>query len=80
MVQTYFAYPLSLQAWSQFRRNRGYSKADYEPSVALIVLVYNQEDVIPDKIENSLQLSYPERKLNIVVFSDASDDRTDTVG
>lgn len=49
------------------------------PTVTLIIAAYNEEGVIAEKIENSLQLEYPDEKLEIVVFSDASSDRTDDI-
>ncbi|NEU58097.1 glycosyltransferase family 2 protein [Halorussus sp. MSC15.2] len=49
------------------------------PSVSLVVAAYNEEDVIADKIENSLALDYPDEKLEILVFSDASSDATDDI-
>lgn len=79
LVHTYFLYPISLHMWSVFSRDTEVSRAKDEPSVALIIAAYNEEDVIAQKIENSLQLEYPDDKLNIIVFSDASDDRTDEI-
>ncbi|KTG11070.1 glycosyl transferase [Haloprofundus marisrubri] len=52
---------------------------DEPPKVALIIAAYNEEAVIADKLENSLELDYPDEKLDIVVFSDASSDRTDDI-
>ncbi len=49
------------------------------PTVSLIVAAYNEEEVIAEKIENSLELEYPSDKLEIIVFSDASSDRTDDI-
>jgi cellulose synthase/poly-beta-1,6-N-acetylglucosamine synthase-like glycosyltransferase len=49
------------------------------PTVSLIIAAYNEEDVIAEKIENSLELDYPSEKLDVVVFSDESDDRTDDI-
>jgi cellulose synthase/poly-beta-1,6-N-acetylglucosamine synthase-like glycosyltransferase len=46
------------------------------PPVALVICALNEEGVIREKIENSLQLEYPEGKLAIVVVSDGSIDRT----
>lgn len=54
-------------------------EVDHRPSVALVIAAYNEEDVIADKIENSLALEYPEDKLDIIVFSDASSDDTDEI-
>ncbi|MEM4780793.1 MAG: glycosyltransferase family 2 protein [Halalkalicoccus sp.] len=49
------------------------------PTVTLVIAAYNEESVIAEKIENSLALDYPEEKLDVVVFSDASSDRTDEI-
>ncbi|MFC7079042.1 glycosyltransferase family 2 protein [Halorussus caseinilyticus] len=49
------------------------------PSVSLIVAAYNEEDVIAEKIENSLELDYPDEQLELLVFSDASNDATDDI-
>jgi glycosyltransferase involved in cell wall biosynthesis len=44
----------------------------------LIVAAYNEEDIIAEKVQNSLALEYP-GELEIVVFSDASSDSTDII-
>ena len=48
----------------------------FEPAVTLVVAVYNEEDVIKNKIENCLALNYPQDKLNIVFVADGSSDNT----
>ena len=50
-----------------------------EPTVAVIVAAYNEEPVIARRIENLLALDYPRDKLEIVVTSDASTDRTEEI-
>ena len=47
-----------------------------EPTVSVIVAAYNEETVIERRLENLLELDYPADKLEIVVASDASTDRT----
>lgn len=79
IVHTYLLYPLTLTLWARFADDRWADESIELPSVALIIAAYNEEDVIAEKIENSLQLAYPLELLNIVVFSDASDDRTDEI-
>ena len=79
LAHTYFLYPITLQLWTRFVSYRGAAPSEDRPSVALIIAAYNEEEVIAEKIENSLQLEYPEDELDIVVFSDASDDRTDEI-
>jgi cellulose synthase/poly-beta-1,6-N-acetylglucosamine synthase-like glycosyltransferase len=51
-------------------------KGDCFPTVTLIIPAYNEEKVIQDKIQNCLSLDYPKDKLEIVVASDGSTDRT----
>ena len=46
------------------------------PKVTLTISAYNEEDVIKDKILNSLALNYPKDLIEIVVVSDGSEDRT----
>lgn len=46
------------------------------PSCCLIVAAYNEEDVIREKIENSLALKYPAGMLKIYFVTDGSTDRT----
>ena len=47
------------------------------PSVAVIVAAHDEEAVIERRIENLLALDYPRDRLEIVVTSDASTDRTE---
>jgi cellulose synthase/poly-beta-1,6-N-acetylglucosamine synthase-like glycosyltransferase len=74
----YFGYVLFLRIASLFKANRVPPPADVPPA-SLIIAAYNEEPVIGDRIENSFELDYPEDKLEIIVFSDASSDRTDEI-
>lgn len=78
MIHTYLTYVLSLFPLSELLPDNK-EKEGNVPSIALIIAAYNEEDIIVDKIENTLDLEYPHDKLEIVVFSDASDDRTDDI-
>lgn len=49
------------------------------PTVSVSLPAYNEEAVIGETLENLLELDYPEDKLQIVVVSDASTDRTDEI-
>jgi biofilm PGA synthesis N-glycosyltransferase PgaC len=46
------------------------------PSVTLLVAAYNEEDIIEDKIRNTLQLAYPKDKLQLIFITDGSSDQT----
>jgi len=48
----------------------------FEPTVSLIITAYNEEKVIKSKLDNSLTLDYPEDKLEIILASDGSMDKT----
>lgn len=52
---------------------------DEWPMVSISLPAYNEEAVIADTLENLLSLQYPGEKLQIVVVSDASTDRTDEI-
>ena len=77
----YFGYPLLLAILPLFSRRKAEpsGKQSYYPEVTLLVAAYNEEDVIEEKIKNSLALDYPEDKLHVVVVSDGSTDRTDEI-
>ena len=55
------------------------AQADIEPTVAVIIAAYNEETVIARRLDNLLELDYPREKLQIVVSSDASSDRTEEI-
>ncbi len=46
------------------------------PMVSVIVLAYNEEKTIQQRINNLLALDYPAKKLEIIVASDGSTDKT----
>lgn len=74
----YLGYPLILAflARRADSRKRMRLTEPIEPSVSVIIPVYNEEKVIGEKIRNTLSLDYPRDKLEILVVSDASTDRT----
>ena len=75
---TYVGYPLLVFLLSLII-NKKVDKKDIEPSVTLLITAYNEEKSIRKKIENTLTLDYPADKLEIMVASDGSTDRTDEI-
>ena len=49
------------------------------PRVAVVVTAYNEEPVIERRIANLRELDYPADRLELIVTSDASSDRTDAL-
>jgi len=76
----YFGYSFLILAISVFT-NRKIIKSDkdYEPAVSILIAAYNEEKHIRAKLENTLCLDYPKNKIEIVVISDGSTDRTDSI-
>lgn len=50
--------------------------APIEPFVTVIVPCYNEQDIIADKIANTLAVDYPKEKMEIIFISDGSTDET----
>ena len=75
---TYFGYPLFILLLSLFV-NHEIKKGEMEPNVTVLITAYNEEKNIVAKLENTLSLDYPKEKLEIIVASDASEDRTDQI-
>jgi glycosyltransferase involved in cell wall biosynthesis len=71
----YVGYPVSLYAIGLFYR-REVDKNIYSPDVTVIVTVYNEENTIVRKIHNTLAVTYPREKLQIMIVSDGSTDKT----
>ena len=75
---TYVGFPIILVILVKFKA-RPRRKAKVYPSVSLIIAAYNEEKVIEKKIKNSLSLDYPKDKLEIIVASDGSTDKTNNI-
>jgi cellulose synthase/poly-beta-1,6-N-acetylglucosamine synthase-like glycosyltransferase len=78
LVWTHLAYPALAALLARIAPRRVH-KAEIEPTIAVVIAAYNEESVIARRIENLLALDYPQDKLQIVVTSDASSDRTEEV-
>ena len=76
LVWTHGAYPLFAALVARIH-SRPVRRADIEPTVSVVVAAHDEEDVIVKRLENLLALDYPAAKLEILVASDGSTDRTD---
>jgi cellulose synthase/poly-beta-1,6-N-acetylglucosamine synthase-like glycosyltransferase len=79
MFYSYFGYPLTLFFFSIFSKSRVRKDDNFLPEVSLLIAAYNEEETIADKIKNSLELDYPSDKLEIIIVSDGSTDKTDEI-
>lgn len=78
LFYVYIGYPLLLAVISTFFR-RSRPNVGYTPFISVLISAYNEEASINRKIEQTLALEYPADKLEIVVVSDGSTDRTEEI-
>ena len=74
-VYVYIGYPVIVTLWARMF-SKPVNQADITPKVSVITAAYNEEAVISQKIENSLQLDYPRELLEIIVVVDGATDDT----
>lgn len=74
----YFGYPGLLLVLSKFR-SKPVREGDVTPRMTFVIPAYNEEKTIAAKIENTLSLDYPGDKIEIVVASNGSTDRTNKI-
>src|SRR5205809_5463852 len=78
IAYTYAGYPALAYVLSRLF-GRPVRRANITPKVSVIIAARNEERDIAAKIENALALDYPKDKLEIIVASDCSTDRTDQI-
>ena len=78
LLWTHVGYPLVIAFLSSVHARRA-DKADIFPTVAVIVAAHDEEAVIERRVQNLLALEYPPERVEVVVASDASTDRTDEI-
>ena len=75
---TYVGYPILIAFWARLRP-RPVARGTAKPSVAVIVVAYNEEARIKNKIETCLAQDYPADSMRIVIATDGSTDATGTI-
>lgn len=78
LVHTHVTYPLSLELLARLRQPRRARRRPgaTTPRVSLIIAAHNEERVIAERVRNALDADYPRERLEIIVASDGSTDRT----
>ncbi len=75
----YFGYLGILFLISLFKKEKIIRENNFYPTVSLIITAHNEEKRIKEKLENTISLEYPKEKLEIIVASDCSTDKTDQI-
>jgi cellulose synthase/poly-beta-1,6-N-acetylglucosamine synthase-like glycosyltransferase len=79
LLYVYAGYPVCAALLAKQFRRTVRRQSGYQPSVTILIAAYNEEDCIASTLENKLALEYPGEKLEIIVVSDESGDRTDAI-
>jgi cellulose synthase/poly-beta-1,6-N-acetylglucosamine synthase-like glycosyltransferase len=93
VVYTYAGYPVVLfvcyglvqmkRDWQFLHHRRDRRRADLTdvdlPTVTMLFAAFNEEEHLAQKLENTRQLNYPAGKLQVVIVSDGSSDRTNAI-
>lgn len=73
-------YPLSLKLLRSIYKNKRLIKDySFQPTVTVMVVAHNEEKVILRKLENIISLDYPKDKIEFLISSDNSTDRTNEI-
>jgi len=78
LFYVYAGYPLLLALIGLFVHHKR-PEPGYYPKLSVLIAAYNEEEAIARKLEQTLALEYPADKLEVLVLSDCSTDRTDEI-
>jgi cellulose synthase/poly-beta-1,6-N-acetylglucosamine synthase-like glycosyltransferase len=78
VVYIYLGYPVLIKLLAG--KGKAVQKdSTYEPKVSILIAAFNEEKDIANTLQNKIELDYPKDKLEIIVVSDESEDRTDAI-
>ena len=72
-------YPLSLVILNKLFKRKNEKDYSYVPIVSIMVVAHNEEKVIEEKLNNLLKVDYPDEKIELLIASDYSTDRTNQI-
>jgi cellulose synthase/poly-beta-1,6-N-acetylglucosamine synthase-like glycosyltransferase len=79
VVYVYVGYPALLALIATLTPRRRLSDSPSTPSLSVLIAACNEEANIEEKLKQTVQLDYPGDRLEILVLSDGSQDRTDEI-
>lgn len=78
VFHTYVGFPVLLSLFSQ-KKKAEYKPLPELPDVTVIMSLFNEEDVIAQKLQSIINSDYPLEKLHVLIGSDNSTDRTNEI-
>jgi len=81
LLYSYILYPALLRILAHKKQSNRiiYSENDDMPDISVIMSVYNEEKVLENKINSIYNTSFPKGKMEVLVGSDGSNDRTEEI-
>ena len=80
IVWAMVGYPVSLKIIGKIYKSRKLQKDyNHQPTVTVMVVAHNEEKVILEKLHNIIELDYPKEKIEFLISSDNSTDRTNQI-
>lgn len=80
IVWAMVGYPVSLKIIGKIYKSRKLQKNyKHQPTVTVMVVAHNEEKVILEKLNNIIELDYPKDKIEFLISSDNSTDRTNQI-
>lgn len=80
IFHSYIFYPILLKILNKKNSNTiFFSRNDELPVVSILMSIFNEEEVIADKIDSILKSNYPPDKIEILIGSDNSKDRSNEI-
>lgn len=79
VLYAYLGYPALISLAARLRPAPAVRLEDITPAVTLLIVVHNEEACLEDKLRNALALEYPRERLDVLVVSDGSTDRSEAV-
>lgn len=76
VAYTFFGYPAIVAFWARVRPLPVRRDPHFAPSVSLIIAAYNEESEILARLDNAAETDYPADRLEVIVVTDGSTDRT----
>jgi len=81
LLYSYILYPALLRILAHKKQSNRiiYSENDDMPDISVIMSVYNEEKVLENKINSIYNTSFPKGKMEVLIGSDGSNDRTEEI-
>lgn len=78
-IYNFLLYPIILVILKNISPNIIEAQQNYKPDITVFIAAYNEEELIEGAIKSIFNSSYPKNKINILVGSDGSTDKTNKI-